>query len=617
MDQEPGAASKPGKAPDLFFEYGVAPVALVVVLAFRHFGVVAQVPVWAYAVAILGSLALSQIVEPWTDAGPGTCRMHVRIAVHVTGVTAVIYLSGWGGALGMAYAFAALADLERSGAATWRAALGWSLLGCGVGQTLVFVGWAPSLFTRSHAEAIGILGAFVFGIAIRMAGATGEYKERAEAMLAQQAWHDALTGLPNRQLLVDRLTRAIAMLDRREGEAPAVMFLDLDRFKLVNDTLGHHAGDVLLVQVAERVSAVLRKTDTLARFGGDEFVVLCEETSGADTIEHVAERVRAAFDDPFDLGGECWTISVSIGIALLDGEITNTETLLSEADAAMYFAKAQGVAGKVQIFDEPTRRAARRRVHTETDLAHALAREELLLHYQPIVDVASRHIVGVEALLRWQHPERGLLSPSEFLEPAERTGLIVPIGEWVLATACTTVTRWNRTRPLDEHLHLAVNLSPRQLAEPDLVQRTMAVLSAAGIDPRELRLSFELTENFGAVHETRERDRLMELSTLGVHLAIDDFGTGYSSLGYVKDLPVSVVKIDRTFVEGICERPRDRAIVRGVIELAHSIDLWVVAEGVETEAQYAALVALGCDYAQGFLIGYPEPAEHLFARAAA
>jgi EAL domain-containing protein (putative c-di-GMP-specific phosphodiesterase class I) len=275
----------------------------------------------------------------------------------------------------------------------------------------------------------------------------------------------------------------------------------------------------------------------------------------------------------------------------------------------MSSATAPGATGKVQHYDQATRAAARDRVLTETALAHALERGELRLYYQPIIEIASGRTVGVEALLRWQHPERGLLGPGEFLELAERTGAIIPNGEWVLSEACNTVARWNHTRPPEHRLNLSVNLSPRQLAEPNLVWKIRELLASQRIDPQALRLSFELTETFIAVNEERERNRLGQLHALGITLAVDDFGTGYSSLAYVKDLPVSVVKIDRSFVDGIDASPRAQAIVRGIVALVHSIDMSVVAEGVETDGQYQVLTELGCDYAQGYLLGRRCPDE--------
>ncbi|HEV7525498.1 MAG TPA: bifunctional diguanylate cyclase/phosphodiesterase [Acidimicrobiia bacterium] len=589
----------------------VGPMALVVLLVLRAQKVVAPAPVWQYVVALGGAVVAGRLVDRWQQCKPGSYGLHLRVLVHSASVTGVIYLTGWGPELGMAYAFAAFADLEQSGAATWRAALGWSLAGCAIGQTFVLVGWAPTFMSLAHAEAIGFLGAFVFSIVIRMAGTTGESKEAVEALLAHQALHDALTGLPNRQLLVDRLNHAIEMTGRRGGHAPVVMFLDLNRFKLVNDTFGHQTGDELLRQVAQRLDGVLRASDTLSRFGGDEFVILCEDVGDLETGAAIVDRIRGAFDRPFDLGGEQLNVSVSIGVATVDDGMS-IEALLSEADAAMYFAKAHGGSGKVRFFDEVTRRAARHRVRIESDLAYALERDELVLHYQPIVEMCSRRIVGVEALLRWNHPERGMLSPGEFLEPAERTGLIVPIGQWVIAEACKTVARWNRDRAPDDHLQLSVNLSPRQLAERHFVEEVARLLAAEGVDPTEVRLSFELTESWMAVDATGEQRRLQALHDLGITLAVDDFGTGYSSLAYVKDLPIAVVKIDRSFVAPLGRDPRDLAIVRGIIDLAHNIDLYVVAEGVETEEQYQYLVALGCDYAQGFHLGRPQAPDALF-----
>jgi diguanylate cyclase (GGDEF)-like protein len=591
----------------------VGPLALAILVFLRSRHVVAAAPLWAYAAAIGGSVVSGKLAERLTVGADPRVRRHVMALVHAAAVTAVIYLSGWGPELGMAYAFAAFADLDQFGASVWRAALGWSLVGCAAGQALVLAGLAPSFMSPSHAMTIGFLGAFICSIVIRMAGTTGEAKEEVEALLAHQALHDALTGLPNRQLLVDRLNHSIEVMQRRGDNAPVVMFLDLNRFKLVNDTFGHQTGDELLKKVAARLRGVLRASDTLSRFGGDEFVILCEDVGSRETAATITDRIRGAFEEPFELAGELLSVSVSIGVATVDDDMTGIEALLSEADAAMYFAKAHGGSGKVRFFDEVTRRAARHRVRIESDLAHALERDELVLHYQPIVEMRTRGVVGVEALLRWNHPERGLLAPAEFLEPAERTGLIVPIGQWVIANAAATVARWNRDRAPEDHLHLSVNLSPRQLAEQNFVEEVARLLAVHDIDPREVRLSFELTESWMAVDASGEQRRLRALHDLGITLAVDDFGTGYSSLSYVKDLPVTVVKIDRSFVAPLGRGPRDLAIVRGIIDLAHSIQLTVIAEGVETEAHYQQLVELGCDFAQGFYLGRPQPPELLFA----
>lgn len=589
------------------------PGALGSLLVLRSLGLVAEVPVWAYVLAVLGTAVGSLIVERWKLAGPGTTQMHGRIAVHVAGVTACIYLTGWGPVLGMAYGFSAFADMEQSGARTWRAALGWSLAGCAIGQSLVLAGWAPSKLSTSAAMGIGFLGTLMFGLAIRMAGATGEDQERAEAQLEHQALHEPLTGLPNRQLLVDRLTHAIELVGRRGTDRPAVMFLDVDRFKLVNDTFGHQAGDELLLQITSRLTTIMRGTDTLARFGGDEFVILCEDVENSAALDRITERIRGVFDHPFRLGSDLLDVSVSIGVARVSDRVTSAEALLSEADAAMYFAKAHGGTGKVQLLDDAIRQSARDRVRVETELVHALDRGELELHYQPIIELETRRTIGVEALLRWNHPKRGVLLPDEFLESAERTGAIVAIGEWVLTEACATIAEWNRPRRPVDHLHLAVNLSPRQLAESDIVGAMTALLANGDLCADDLRLSFELTESWVAVDDDAGREQLAELHGLGITLAIDDFGSGYSSLAYVRDFPVRVVKIDRGFIAGLGRRDRDRVIVRGIIELAHNLGLVVAAEGIETEEQYRELAVLGCDYAQGYLFGAPQPAAVLAA----
>jgi diguanylate cyclase (GGDEF)-like protein/PAS domain S-box-containing protein len=432
-------------------------------------------------------------------------------------------------------------------------------------------------------------------------------RKEAEDKLAHQALHDPLTGLPNRLLLVDRLRTAIARGARHDGPPPVVMFLDLDRFKLVNDSLGHGAGDELLASVADRLREVVRSSDTLSRFGGDEFVILCEGMSSQDAVMALAERAMMAIDEPFVINGEKFHIGVSIGVAFVDDDGPSPEELLGDADYAMYLAKARSGQGRVQLFDQATRAVARQRVHTETALARALERQELVVFYQPIVETATRRWVGVEALLRWQHPTRGLLAPAAFLDVAEQTGLIVPMGAWVLSEACRQVQEWNSTLPPDDHLAVSVNLSGRQLTEPDLAQKIGASLQEANIDPHAVRLVLEVTETLLPTDEDEARRRLIELHDLGIQLAIDDFGTGYSSLRYVRDLPISTIKIDRSFVSGLGRSTHDEAIVDAVTQLARTLGLRVVAEGVETEAQFAFLSAVGCDFSQGYLFGRPQP----------
>ncbi|HEY7947134.1 MAG TPA: EAL domain-containing protein [Acidimicrobiales bacterium] len=434
-------------------------------------------------------------------------------------------------------------------------------------------------------------------------------RKEAEDKLAHQALHDALTGLPNRLLLVDRLRTAIARCARHDGPPPVVMFLDLDRFKLVNDSLGHGAGDELLARVAERLRQVVRETDTLSRFGGDEFVILCEGMSSQDAVMALAQRAMMAIDEPFMINGEKFHIGVSIGVAFVDDDGPSPEELLGDADYAMYLAKARSGQGRVQLFDQATRAVARQRVHTETALARALEREELVVFYQPIVETATRRWVGVEALLRWQHPTRGLLPPADFLDVAEQTGLIVPIGAWVLSEACQQVQHWNTGLAPGDHLAVSVNLSGRQLTEPDLAESVARTLAQAGVDPHGLRLVLEVTETLLPADEVEARRRLIELHEMGIQLAIDDFGTGYSSLRYVRDLPISTIKVDRSFVSGLGSSDHDEAIVSAVTQLARTLGLRVVAEGVETETQFGFLSRVGCDFSQGYLFGRPQPPE--------
>jgi diguanylate cyclase (GGDEF)-like protein/PAS domain S-box-containing protein len=433
-------------------------------------------------------------------------------------------------------------------------------------------------------------------------------RKRVEAALEHQALHDALTGLPNRLLFLDRLEQAIARASR-EHATPAVMFLDLDRFKLVNDGLGHDAGDDLLVGVAERLRGALRPGDSVARFGGDEFVLLFEGLSEPEAADVLARRILACFAQPFLVGGERFQASASLGVALGDGIKTAGE-LVRDADAAMYRAKALG-RGRLQLFDATTQDEALSRVHIESALRDAVARDELRLHFQPIFELVECRAVGVEALLRWQHPTRGLLGPDAFIDVAEDSGLIVPIGAWVLAEACRQVRAWNEVLDEAHPLRLSVNLSARQLAEPGLLATVRDTLLGAGIDPHRLDLSLEITEALVLHDPETAALRLGELRAIGVQFAIDDFGTGYSSLAYLRRFPVSIVKVDSPFVAGLGIDEHDEAIVSAVVRLAHTLGLQVVAEGVETELQLAHLRAMGCDYAQGFLLGRPEPPERM------
>ncbi len=411
-----------------------------------------------------------------------------------------------------------------------------------------------------------------------------------EERLAHDAAHDPLTGLPNRTLLLETLDRALRRASRTHTYV-AVLFLDLDRFKLVNDALGHSAGDDLLVALAQRLRGVLRASDLAARTGGDEFVVICTDMESPVDAEQVAHRIALTLGTPFELHGREVFVTASIGIAVAEEHSTSAE-LVRFADTAAYRAKERG-RNCYEVFDEELRAATATALETETALHRALAEDQLLLHYQPIVDLASRETIGLEGLLRWQHPQRGLLGPDRFLAAAEASGLIVPIGCRVVEFACETLSA------LDGDLTLAVNLSPRELAQPDLVDRVQATLRNAGVDPR--RLCLEITESALLDDADVALATLSQLKDAGVQLAIDDFGTGYSSLNYLRRLPVDIVKIDRSFIAEVGLGGAGDTIISGIIGLTLGLGLEVVAEGIERPGQAAALLELGCTRGQGFL----------------
>ena len=432
-----------------------------------------------------------------------------------------------------------------------------------------------------------------------------------------QLLRDPLTGLPSRLLYLNNLKLALDRLGRGPSRSVAVLFLDLDRFKVINDSLGHGAGDQLLEAVAERIGHSLRRHETLARFGGDEFVILCEDIFNDGDAVAVAERVLKAFSLPFHLESGETMAAASIGISVTSDPTQDPDNLIRDADAAMYRAKGAGGA-RVVLFDEVTRERALARLHNENAIRKAIERDEFRVFFQPEVSIDGEHIIGLEALVRWQHPERGLLGPGEFISLAEETGLIVPLGTWVLRDACRRAVAWQRTRPADQPLTLRVNVSARQLAQESLRETVATIIKETAIEPALLCL--EVTESV-LIEDPEESIRtLTELKQLGVGIAIDDFGTGYSSLEYLRRLPVDCVKVDRSFVRGLPDNEEDVAIVNAVIELGHALKLKVTAEGVETTDQMDNLRSAGCDTAQGFLFFRPEPpevVEKLFAGAQA
>jgi diguanylate cyclase (GGDEF)-like protein len=422
-----------------------------------------------------------------------------------------------------------------------------------------------------------------------------EDQKRVHAELRHRALHDSLTGLANRELVLDRLDQALAR-SRRDGRAVAVLFLDVDHFKLVNDSLGHAIGDELLVGLSALLTHHLREMDTAGRLGGDEFVLVLEELSGPAEAIAVAERLISAVREPFELGGEQVRASLSIGISIASQGAIGSE-LLTEADTALYRAKSAG-RGRWEVFDAAMRSEALALLALRSELSGAVVREEFRLHYQPIVLIDSGEPIGFEALLRWEHPTRGLLVPAAFLDVLEDSDIDSPVAEWVLERACSDAAAWSGD------LFVSVNVSPRQLARPELARRVSDVLARTGLSPD--RLWIEITEDrpLDANQDVADVQRLRDL---GVHVALDDFGTGYAGLTYLQRLPADTVKIDMVFVQQVEDDAVSRGIVEAVVGLAHVLDLQVVAEGVETQGQVAALHGLGVTCAQGYFWGKPAP----------
>jgi diguanylate cyclase (GGDEF)-like protein len=443
---------------------------------------------------------------------------------------------------------------------------------------------------------------------LRLIGTVHEITDRKalEERLAHQAFHDSLTNLPNRYLFMERLEQALRHTRRERSRKVAVLFMDLDNFKVINDSLGHEVGDMLLRGIGERLRGELRPEDTLARLGGDEFAVLIEKGGAPSDVAKVAERIVECFREPFGVDGREITIVPSIGIALGSAGYETSEDLLRNADTAMYQAKGQDAGYKV--FDPNMYEQALRRLKLESDLRRAIEDEEFVVHYQPMVDLRSGEVRRLEALVRWEHPEQeGLLSPSQFISVAEEAGLVVPIGKWVLEQACRKVQEWQREHPRIPPLVMCVNLSARQLQHSSVVQIVGETLEETGLDPH--CLSLDITESVYIEALREHTAALDELKRMGVHISIDDFGTGYSSLSYLKRLPADTLKIDKSFVKGMGDDAKDRAIVQMMIDLAHTLEMEVVAEGVESEGQAQQLKEMGCDLGQGFHFAEPLPPE--------
>ena len=427
-------------------------------------------------------------------------------------------------------------------------------------------------------------------------------RKRAEDRLVHDAFHDALTGLPNRALFMDHLKMAINRSKRNDERLFAALFLDLDRFKTINDSLGHMVGDQLLVGIARRLESCLRPGDTVARLGGDEFTILLEDLTDAGEAAEIAGRVQAELSAPFVLSGHEVFTTASIGIALSAIGYEQAEDLLRDADTAMYRAKTLGKK-RHEMFDRAMHDRAMSLLQLETDLRRAVERNEFVLQYQPIISVETYMIQGFEALVRWQHPERGFIQPAEFIPMAEETGLIIPIGQWVLNEACRQMREWQGNLFVGAPLTMSVNLSGKQFTQPDLIEQISRTLRETGLAPRNLKL--EITESMVMENIETTVGMLQQIRALGVELSIDDFGTGYSSLSYLHRFPINTLKIDRSFVSSMNDNTENFEIVRTIITLARSLEMDVIAEGVETRSQLEQLRNLECDYAQGYLLSRP------------
>ena len=448
----------------------------------------------------------------------------------------------------------------------------------------------------------------VLGIVLNIRDITE--RKRLEAELRHQAFHDTVTNLANRGLFNDRVQHAIERQER-DHKPIAVLVMDLDDFKTINDSLGHAAGDRILYEVGERLGVCLRTADTAARLGGDEFAILLEEAGDGIQAVEVAERIMQVLEAPFNLEDKEVFVRASVGIAVAEGVVTgNAEELLRNADVAMYMAKERGK-GRYQAFEPAMHDTALKRLEMKADLQRALEHGEFQLYYQPVIELGSGRISGVEALIRWIHPVRGMIAPLDFIPLAEETGLIVPIGRWVLREACNAAVVLHDRYPDDPIFHMAVNVSARQIARPEIVEEVRSILAETGLDPRALTL--EITESAMMQDMELSIERVTALKSLGVLLAIDDFGTGYSSLNYVRRFPVDILKVDKSFIDGVGDGGESSALTAAVIELAGILNLKPVAEGIERTDQLERLLELKCDFGQGYLFAKPLPSDDLDA----
>ena len=705
--------------------YLMGPAAFVVLIVLMHFNLVVREPLWVWAIVFVAIPVSNLVVDGVYHHYPGWAGLNLRVAVQAAAVTVVIYLSGWGSVLTMAFAFLAIENVAHDGSRVWRITALWSLVGITIGQVYLTLDWLPSVLTVTQANALAGMGAFVLVFIVRMAGVTMQQKEEAEAslrlredrfrsliqnssdatividklgvlvyaspaviglfdlqpdemtgqpalnfvhpddhdlartvlgdhddtdregvsfqarmvrkdgtwcdveavlsdqrdrpsvdgfvanvrditerkefeaLLAHRALHDPLTGLANRQLILDRAEQML-IRSRRVCDPVAAFFIDLDNFKDANDSLGHEAGDRLLKAVADRFTGLLRASDTVGRIGGDEFVILTEGIALIGGPLTVADRIREALRVPFEVDGfEGMPITVSASIGIATGDRNSAPELLRDADIALYRAKAAGRDCAV-LFEPAMQSAALDRLELKSDLSAALAAGQFFLLYQPIFDLDSVRLEGVEALLRWQHPTRGVIPPNDFIPILEDYGMIVDVGRWVLEEACAQAAQWQR---LGHRLTMSVNASMRQLETDSFVADVNAALAKNGLEPSSLVI--EVTESTLMRDANATVARLRRLKEIGVMLAIDDFGTGYSSLAYLRQFPVDVLKIDRSFVAEMDGSHDAAALVHTLVELGRTLGLTTLAEGIEDDSQLEILRAERCETGQGFFFSRP------------
>lgn len=458
----------------------------------------------------------------------------------------------------------------------------------------------------------GVAERDALGRVIRIAGSQTDISDRhwAREQLAYDAFHDGLTGLANRALFLDRLGQALVLSRRRGEDCCAVLALDIDRFKLINDSLGHGAGDEFLTILARRLEGSLKEGDTLARLAGDEFAILAERVGDVNKAMMIAERVQSVLSQPITLDDQEIFVSACVGIAIATGRGRTAEDLLRDANLALYRAKSRGT-GRTELFDQALHASAVSRLKLETDLRRAVDRGEMAVFYQPVVELETRRIVGLEALVRWMRSDRGPVSPAEFIPLAEETGLIVPIGEKVMTDACAQLADWRHRGLIGDDLAVNVNISAKQIAHGDLVDQIRAILAKTGLAGSQLKI--ELTESVIMENPDLAAAMLMQIRDLGVHLCVDDFGTGYSSLSYLHRFPIHTLKIDRSFIARIDDNSPELSLVTTIVKLGQSLNLEVVAEGIETEQQRRELIRLNCRLGQGYLFAAPVAAPKLEA----